>query len=168
MIDNVIATDDPRAEESEPPVIIVNIRTGKIREIPCGPIDAAHFSGRRIVYWNKMAGRAEIPRKHAREWRFYADFCADPNVAKAAGLSVEESALYFAAYREFIAIRGHGAKAKHINYSVEQVRKLWHPALLELRKDHESARGQARIDPGMLEAITARLGGKEKPSDNAK
>jgi hypothetical protein len=150
----VIPANDPAADASEPPAIVVNIATGKIIEIPCGPVDAAHFSGRRIVYWDKHQGRATIPASLAGRFQFYRDMCIDPNACQRHGLTVEQGRAYFDAYMHFASRRGFGSRAKTmVDVKPEQVLELLHPELRRLRKVGEETRGRGYVTASALEGL---------------
>lgn len=165
----VIPIGDRRAEASDPPVVIINVETGRIAEIPCGPGDAQYMSGDRLVFWSKTQRRAEIPVKHARRWRFYADFCADPQIAAKHGLTVQESSAYFEAFRKFMNSRGLGANSRTLpGLKADDIEKLWHPEARELRRLHKAAGGQQRMGEDALASITAGLKPGGKPEKKPK
>jgi hypothetical protein len=74
MTETILAITDARAEVGDDPVYVVNIENGRIAEIPCGPRDAAHFSGDRIVVWVAALRKPVIAARHSKRWRFYEDF----------------------------------------------------------------------------------------------
>jgi len=162
-MDNVIPINSPSAEDSEAPAILVNLQNGRIAEVPCGPRDRDYVSGNRIVVWSKDSKEPVIPKDHRQRWRFYAEFCADPELAQKHGLTLEQGKAYFTAYLKFIRDRGLGRHAKHIHGATpEKLAKLWHPEILELRAAAKSSRGQHRMDVGLLDQITDGLGATSK------
>lgn len=154
----VIPITDPRAEASERPVVIVSVRTGQLKEIPCGPRDVVYVSGDRLVVWNKNQSKPEIPRRHAATWRLYSEFCADREIAKRHNLNLDQSKAYYSAYLRFMEVRGLGAKAKHLHGVTQQeIEELWHPECLVLRAASKDSHRQLRMGSEALTGITAGL-----------
>ena len=162
----VIPHNDPAAEASDAPKVLVNIESGRIAEIPCGPRDSQYMSGDRLVVWSRDQEKAIIPTRHATTWRFYEDFCADPEVAKRHNLSVEDSKRYYAAYLDLMRVRGVGARAKHLHgVSAERVAEVWHPEVRRLKAEHKASRGQSRVADGAFDGVLAKL---RKPTEAVK
>jgi hypothetical protein len=163
-----IPYNDPRALDSDDIVVVVNLRTGRIAEIPCGPKDAQYVSGDRLVVWSPHEGKVVIPKRHAATWRFYEGFCSDAEIAKRHGLTVVESRQFFEAYRSLMKKRGVGAHAKHLHdVTPERVEKeLWHPEVSRLRQLNRHARGHARVDEGAFDLIVASLPRRDSPAES--
>lgn len=163
MTMQILAINDAQAEVGDDPVFVVNLENGRIAEIPCGPRDAGYFSGDRIVVWVPALQRAVIAAKHSRRWCFYENFCVDAEVNSRVGLTPEQGRAYFHAYAHFARRRGLGARAKSVRIEPEDLAKLWHPALLQLRADAKAHGGQARLDSSVIESITANLPKPRQP-----
>ena len=59
-----------------------------------------------------MTKRPVIRARWAKSHRFYGEFCADPSICKAAGISVAEGQKFHTDYLEFMKTRGHGPSAR--------------------------------------------------------
>ena len=157
----VISANDPAADASEPPASVVNIATGNIVEIPCGPVDAAHFSGRRIVYWDKHQGRPTIPAALAGKFVFYEELCVDPQVCRRHDMTIDQGREYYRAYVRFARLRGFGARAKTmVDVRPEQVLELLHPELRRLRVVAQETRGRGYVSADALESLVDGLRGE--------
>jgi len=152
---NPLDINDPRAEIGDTVVLLINTKTGTVKEIPCGPINAGHLSGDRPVVYNKTRKVPEIPARWADVFMFYRDFCASPDVAKAADLSVEESKAYYKAYRDFMKARGSG-KAARVPDGVD-IDRLKHPAACAIRDRNKRNAGQESFPRDKFEKIVSRL-----------
>lgn len=147
--------NDPRTERGDTVVVLISLRTGTLKEIPCGPINAGHLSGDRPVVWNKTRKVAEIPARYVGKFMFYKDFCGSGDAAKAAGITLEQSKGYYPAYREFMDARGYG-KAARVPDGVD-IDRLKHPAALQLRERNVRNAGQRSFPKAKFEEIVSGL-----------
>lgn len=178
-----------REKPDDPLVLLVNLETGSLREIRCGPSRADFTNGDRPVKWSKDFKRPIIPKRYERRFCFYEDFCADARRNKPYGLTKAQGEKYVAAYRELAARRGAGTIA--VNGSRERVqeliaegakprdararadeearlefqRKLYHPALFAMREEYRRTKIKATNRPERFDDI---LDGLRKQADSPK
>lgn len=102
---NLAATRDPI-------VLVVNMTTGAIKEIPCGPKNSSHINGDRPLVWSKTEQAAVVPKHWRSRFRRYDDMCRDAKLAKEHGISSQKAWEYFETYARFVQNRGRGKNTR--------------------------------------------------------